>query len=166
MTEVEDGTQHPVLLEALTREFPNTIQIVHSPYLLARYTCLVYAFGFTEQPEYVAIASRPFNRVAYASPDFAHWLLDRYLLEEISPEDVSQGDLVFFFNDEGRLRHAGLNLSNGRVLSKWGLGYLYSHATFEVPDSYGNIVRYFRQLTLENALRHFKTFAREQGVFL
>lgn len=95
MTEEEDGTLHPALLKALTLECPNTVQIVHSPHPLERYTCLVHALGFTEQPEYLAIATRPFNRVAYASPDFAHWLIDRHLLQEILPADAQQGDLVF-----------------------------------------------------------------------
>jgi hypothetical protein len=166
MTEVEDGTQHPALLEALTKEYPNTIQIVQSPYPLARYTCLVHAFGFIEQPEYLAIATRPFNRVAYASPDFAHSLLDQHLLQEISFADVRQGDFVFYFNDEGRLKHAGVYLENERVLSKWGLGYLYNHAILEVPEAYGNTVRFFKQVPVEDILCHFKRFAKEKGILV
>jgi hypothetical protein len=166
MTDVEDGIQHPALLEAVRKEYPNTVQIVHSSYPLERYTCLVHALGFVEQPEYLAIAARPFNHVAYASPDFPHWLLDHNLLQEVSPADACRGDFVFYFNDEGRLKHAGLYLENGRVLSKWGLGYLYNHALFEVPERYGNTVRYFKRMTFENVLDQFKRFAKERGILV
>lgn len=165
MTHVEDVSTHPTLLAALSRECPNSVRIVDSPHPIRRYTCLMHALDFTEKPEYVAIASRGFA-VVYAGPRFAHWLLDRSLLEELPGAEAREGDLVFYFNGEGRFKHAGVRTGSGRVVSKWGTGHLYEHDTFEVPESYGETVRYFRKPSYEDALEHFVSFAKENGMLL
>jgi len=95
MTEVSNVSRHPELLAGIAREIPNTIRLVTSPYSISRYTCLLHVFGFVEKSEYVEIARRGFN-VGYASPDFAHWLMDKGFLTEIKPQDVRSGGLVFY----------------------------------------------------------------------
>jgi len=61
MTEVSDVSRHPELLAAITREIPNTIRLLASPYSINRHTCLVHVFGFAESREYIEIACRGFN---------------------------------------------------------------------------------------------------------
>jgi len=163
MTEVEDVERHPALLGDVTRDCPNTIVVLESSYPLRRYTCAMHIFDFAEKPEYVAIAERGFNRV-FAGGTFVHWLLDRGLLEEMAEADAREGDLVIYFNDEGRFKHAGLKLGKDRVVSKWGTGRLYEHGLFEVPESYGTTVRFFRRLTFEVAYKHFRWFAEQNGL--
>jgi cell wall-associated NlpC family hydrolase len=102
----------------------------------------------------------------YASPTFARWLLDRSFLREARQEEARKGDLVFYFNDNGRVSHAGVIVGNNRVESKWGVGHLYQHALFEVPESYGTKVRLFRKLDLEESLEYFRRFAKEKGMFV
>lgn len=165
MTEVQDVTQHPALLDELTMNCPNTIVLLDSPYPLSRYTCAMHVFDFTEKPEYVAIAERGFNRV-FAGGAFVHWLLDRGLLDETAQSDAQEGDLVLYFNDEKRFKHAGINLGGDRVLSKWGIGHLFTHGLFEVPETYGTKVRFFRSLPHEAAFKYFRCFAEENGVLL
>jgi hypothetical protein len=165
MTEVTDVSRHSGLLTAMTQEIPNTIKLVASPYSVNRYTCLVHVFGFAEKTEYIEIARRGFN-VGYASPDFAHWLIGKGFLSEIDPQDVQDGDLVFYFNVDGRFKHAGIMVSKERVLSKWGTGHLFEHALDEVPESYGAKTRFFKNLKYEEAFEHFKTYVRKKGMLL
>jgi hypothetical protein len=165
MTEVSDVLRYPELLAGIAREIPNTIKLVASPYSISRYTCLVHVFDFAEKSEYVEIARRGFN-VGYASPDFAHWLMDNGFLTEIKPQNVRNGDLVFYFNVDGRFKHAGIMVSKDRVLSKWGMGHLFEHALDEVPESYGAETRFFKNLKYEEGFEHFKTYVREKGMLL
>jgi len=59
--------------------------------------------------------------------------------------------------------HAGLAQTNLRVISKWGIGHLYEHELWDVPESYGTSIRFFKQLPCEEALDLFVQFAREKG---
>jgi hypothetical protein len=165
MTRVEDVSQHPALLHAISLEHPNTIKLLDSPHPIRRYTCLVHAFNFTEQPEYVLIAERGFN-VVFAGRQFAQWMIDHGHLAEVDAKDASAGDLVFYFNAEGQFKHAGI-MSNGNcVVSKWGTGHLYEHEILDVPESYGTQVRFFKSLQFEEAIKRFIDFARENGMLL
>ena len=122
----------------------------------------MHVFEFSGIPEYHAIANHGGGAV-YAGPDFAHWLVGNRLLTEVARADAGNGDLVFYFS-AGEFRHAGLLRANGRVVSKWGTGNLYDHELFEVPESYGTDVRYYKRLPRERALPLFTRFAQENGV--
>jgi len=163
MTEVEDVSRHPALLVSLTRECPNTVAVLDSRHPIRRYTCLMHVFDFAEKDEYAAIATRDGGRI-FAASVFAHWLLDNGLLEEVSQVDVQSGDIVLYFGGDGRFKHAGLSAGNGRVISKWGIGYLFEHGLLEVPDSYGSQVRCFKALPYRVAYGYFRRFAEQNGV--
>lgn len=159
MTEVQDITQHSVLLAEITRECPNSIHIIESPHPIDQYTCLMHVLNFTEKPEYIDIANAGLGRI-FAGLDFADWLVERGHLVEVSQGEAQKDDLVFYF-DEGRFKHAGLWELNGCVLSKWGVGHLYNHELFEVPLSFGPDVSFYRQLLYEDAFSLFTQFAEE-----
>jgi hypothetical protein len=163
MTEETDGARHPELLRKLSREHPNTITILESLHPLHCYTCFVHAFGFTEMPQYVSIAQIGFNYV-YASPDFAHWLCDQGRLVEVTGSDLVPNDLALYTSTDGRFRHAAIFFGSDRFQSKWGLGYLFEHRLFEVPDSYGNSARFFRGLPYAQAIRSFVCYAESKGM--
>jgi hypothetical protein len=163
MTYVDDVSRHPAVLAAVTCECPNSVALLDSAHPIRRYTCLMYVFDFAEKHEYAAIATHGLGRI-YAAGAFAHWLLDRGLLVELTPVEVREGDLVFYFNNEGRFKHAGLCRTDGRVMSKWGIGHLYEHGVFEVPDSYGDKLRFFRKLSYDEAFGHFMRFAEDNGM--
>lgn len=161
--EAQDWSEYLSRLTAATRGFPNAIVLLNSPYPIERYTCVVHVFEFTEKPEFVAIASRGFN-VVIAGPRFVEWLLEHRLLTEVSEAEMREGDLILYFDPSGRIKHAGLNRGNGRVESKWGKGGLFQHNIFEIPASYGSTVRFFRRIPSEEALQHFKQYAKEKGM--
>ena len=133
------------------------LQSCHS---LARYTCLMHALGFTEKPEYIEIAEHGFQDV-YAGPEFAHWLIDKSLLAEISKDRVEDRSLVFYFS-KGRFKHAGVLLASGRVISKWGTGHLFEHELFEIPMQYGDEARFFGGLSYGQAILNFADFALDR----
>lgn len=162
MTKVQDVTRHPVLLVEVTRGCPNSIRITESPHPIERYTCLMHVLDFTEKPEYIAIAETGLGHV-FAGENFAHWLIDRGLLTEVSQIKAQESDLVYYFS-EGKFRHVGLWHPSGRVLSKWGVGLLYNHKLFEAPISYGADVKFYKRLPYEEAYDYFTQFAEENGV--
>jgi hypothetical protein len=164
MTDTGDPSRHSELLDAIALECPHTIRILNSPLPLARYTCLVFALGFAGREDYETIASRGFN-VVFAGRGFAHWLLDQNALVEMQETDVRRGELVSYF-DDGRFMHAGLFLGNHRVASKWGVGHLYEHPLWEVPESYGTTIRFFKRLSCDEAMDYFIRFAKDKGMLL
>jgi len=164
MTEVPDPSQHPKRLEAIRHECPHTIRVLDWPLPIARYTCLVFALGFAGSPDYEAIASRGFN-VVFAGREFVRWLLDRDALFEVPEAEAKNGDLVLYFDHDGYM-HAGLVRGDGRIASKWGVGHLYEHDLWDLPESYGATVRFFQQLTGDQAIDYFIQFARHKGMFL
>ncbi len=162
ITEVQDASKHPALLADLTGECPNSIRITESPHPIDRYTCLMHVLEFTEKPEYVAIARYGLRRI-FAGTDFAHWLVERGHLVEVSQTEAQEGDLVLYFKD-GQFKHAGLWQSDDRVLSKWGVGHLYDHEIFEIPMSYGTEVKFYNRLPYEEAFGFFQEFVEESGI--
>jgi hypothetical protein len=165
MTEMEDVSRHPHLLDALTRECPNTIRLLNSPHPIQRYTCLVHVLDFTQKEEYELIASPGFH-VVFAGRAFAYRLIDRGSLVEITQLATQPRDFIFYFDEDGQFKHAGLILGNERAQSKWGVGHLYDHELFDVPESYGSSARFFKNLPYDQALDCFVDFAKEKGMLL
>jgi hypothetical protein len=56
--------------------------------------------------------------------------------------------------------------TNGEVISKWGIGHLYQHQLFEVPESYGSKLRFFTRLSYNEAYSYFRSFAEENGMIV
>jgi hypothetical protein len=110
----------------------------------------MHALDFTEKPEYELLARWRYDD-RFAGPVFIEWLLGNGRLVEIECSNAANRDLVFYFDDQGRSKHAGLWLGDKRVQSKWGIGHLYKHQIFEVPESYGTNVRFFKRLPFEEA---------------
>lgn len=124
---------------------------------LGRYTCLVHALGFTENPEYVDVA-RYGGDVVYAGPGFGDFLIERDFLSETSHTDASGGDLVFWF-DQRTFKHAGIWQSDRRIESKWGTKHLCNHEQWEIPSRYGRECISYRRPTYEKAIAAFLEFA-------
>ena len=57
-------------------------------------------------------------------------------------------------------------MKKGRVVSKWGLGHLWEHNILEVPISYGNEYKYYKDIQKEEAINSFCKFAESKGIDL
>lgn len=119
----------------------------------------MFALGIETDPEYFAMAQRCPEEV-HAGTRFVRFLVDRgFLVEQPSPE---RGLLIAYL-EERRFRHIGKLTDRGRVQFKWGIGHLYEHALFEVPDSYGDALRFFCPVERDLVLEAFFEFAELHG---
>lgn len=125
--------------------------------LVENSTCLTYSLRLYKDKTYLAVAGPFFRGTIFAGRQFVEWLLVQNKLEEL--DNPMPGCLVLYFSD-GTWKHAGTMISAQRVLSQWGTFPLYEHALFEVPTSYGNVVRYFRMPNPDEAIALFLSFAK------
>lgn len=70
---------------------------------------------------------------------------------EIYMENVLPGDIVLYHDDEnGDICHSGIVVGRNNnptvltICSKWGFGPEYLHKPHEVPEIYGNDLKYYR----------------------
>ena len=148
------------MLEELRPQFRHTIQVVTEPTDDLRYNCVMYAFGIERDEEYVGLVlACPLD--VHGDTLFVQYLLEKGDLTEI--EEPKSGALAIY-SDEERIRHIGRVTSKTRVTSKWGIGELYEHDTFDVPKSYGDNVRYFRHPGRDTIISRFIEFAEGKGV--
>ena len=59
--------------------------------------------------------------------------------------NLDSSDYVHLIGTARGGRSAGLYMAPNLVLSKWGVGPLFRHALWDVPKSYGDALRYFKQ---------------------
>ena len=91
---------------------------------------------------------------------YANYLIEQ-VLQEIRPNDSQDGDYVVYMHDN-MPTHVGYFL-NGRIVSKWGsFGHTWKHDLWEVPSSYGNEARYFRQLQKENCEKTYLSWTEQK----
>lgn len=159
MTQIQDVSQHPAILEKLSKDYANSIDVLNSPYPLNCYTCLMHVCQFIENENYAICAMRD----VYAGSDFAHWLINREGFSEKPLADAAPGDFIFYFHN-GEFKHAGILSDKEQVISKWGIGQLYQHNIWELPSSYGNEIRIFTPLSENEAYYLFTLFAEENGI--
>jgi hypothetical protein len=153
--------EHAAQIENLRCATRHNIVVKDSPHPIERYTCAVHAFSLVENPTYVEIASFGLGST-YAGPEFIAYLLEQELLSHRAEGEVTEHDLIFYF-ERGVFRHVGRLVAPTRVLSKWGKGLLYEHDTWEVPENYGNEVRYFVGPDGSEAFALFKQYAEHKG---
>ena len=147
------------VIEELRKEFAHGIRVEQEAVVgqpeTWQYTCFQYALGWIDPPRPVWVIANAFPDV-YPSPDFMAFLVDNHL-EEVTRAQAQDGDLVIY-SDESVVRHAGI-LRGREVVSKWGTVHLWLHGTQEVPQSYGDAVRYFRPISPGEATQAFVDYA-------
>jgi hypothetical protein len=153
--------QHPLMIQELILSYDHFIKLVHSQYPIDRYTCVVYSFGLTQDPTYLAIAGFGLGRT-FAGANFIHFLLDHGLISQRQAGYESVDDLAIYFHND-IFKHVGTVLASNRVRSKWGRGHLFDHPTWNVPLSYGDSVKYFKQLEPKEGLDLFIGYAKFKG---
>jgi len=95
----------------------------------------------------------------YPSSAFVAFLIAN-VLSEITIDEVQSGDVVVYF-EGNQVQHAGI-VQNDLIVSKWGTAHTLKHKLFEVPDTYGTTVRFFRPISRDDALVSFLNFARHE----
>lgn len=133
-----------------------------------KWNCFAFAFnlGTSRAYEQIAWADRRGCNTFFASPRFVQFVIQKESVSEISEGEAQPGDVVIYLDDDRAHKHAGkITPNHGRVKSKWGVGHFWEHGLWEVPEKYGNTVRFFRDIPEATAEREFLEFAKLQPGF-
>lgn len=128
--------------------------------------CFSYALGLHET-DYLQLVKNYYDDTGvgnsyFANSSFIDFLLKRGILEQI--HEPSMGDLIIYFDDENKPTHAGIikECASSQVQlveSKWGsIRALFQHKIWDVPVSYGNIIKYYLVPDLEITKQQFIDF--------
>jgi hypothetical protein len=147
--------EHSALVEQVRRTYPHTIRHVPEPSDL---NCAPYALRLSNNAIYRAIA-RDFDREIFAGRQFVEWLLSGRIREIEHPKS---GSLALYFSG-AVWRHAGLVSGPRRITSKWGTFPVYEHDFCDVPARYGDRLRFFETMSMDDALALFLEYARSCG---
>ncbi len=122
------------------------------------YNCVSYALGLTKDTEYHRLVNQFVN--THADTAFVQHLIN---CKAIVPQLTRKAGLLGVYDNGGTITHVGLFSSCSHLTSKWGLGLLWEHGAFEVPDIYGNNLQAFSTPDPATIRQQFITYARGQG---
>jgi hypothetical protein len=88
---------------------------------------------------------------------FFRQLYETGILTETTESELQPLDLIVYYCD-GEKRHVGQYMAPNVVESKWGVGPLLRHGTWDLPLSYGDQLRYFKPPSQEDV----DAFVRQQ----
>jgi hypothetical protein len=114
--------QHIFELEALRNQFGHSIITLPFEEPLQNCNCVMFALVLRLDE-----ASSVLGRF-YASTQYLGSIITKKHLNE---SEAINGSLVVYW-DEGKIEHVGVTQANGRIASKWGIGYAYEHEKWEV----------------------------------
>jgi len=165
-------SEHAELVRRLRDEFAHTIEPARDgrgQMMRPFGTCFAFAMGFHEDAVYHRIAT--LDSIAnlehyFASPAFVSWLLESGTLRRLERTVPLESVLVLYFKPTGEPVHAGIEFAEGRVRSKWGIGWVWDHGVWEVPSSYGHEVAYYERPTIDQTRAAFLDWLREQPDFV
>jgi hypothetical protein len=139
-------------MQELKEEFGHTIQCLENPYLGEPYNCYMYALDVVGAKEITSILRAKVDTLKFGD-EFIQLLIDQGIAKP-SPT----GKLVIYFH-KGVPKHGAKKLAGQRMVSKWGLGGLWEHAPFEIPNTYGDSYRIFSVTDKQAIIKAFLTYA-------
>lgn len=148
---------HAARLEELRDQFSHSIALIPFDEPLQDCNCVIYALGFRMQNP-----SSLFGRF-YANTDYLRSLIDQGYLVEVAAQPAD-GFLAVYYSGN-KVEHVGIVRTAGRVVSKWGIGFLYEHREWEVPSSYGSSIRYFASIDPDYAFNLLEAFLGAKQCF-
>lgn len=119
-----------------------------------QFTCYMHALDLSVPPPLVVSIMERFDSV-FPGAEFIALLVEHQRLEAV-PEPENDDVVIYFAGHTPK--HAG-KFNDGMVVSKWGLGHLWQHPVFEVPESYGQAVQAFRRVDGAMAAEWFVDYA-------
>lgn len=133
-------SRHPQRINCLLKDYSHSIKVQGNPNVMDTTTdCFMYVFK-DNLPDRLR---KTIDKVSENSQDntinIFQELLDNDFIELHDTQRIEDAVIVYF--DNGIAKHFG-RIVNGEIISKWGKGLIWKHPVFEVPISYGNIVKY------------------------
>lgn len=117
-----------------------------------QFNCYMYALNLHESGRIVQLLERTAHPLGN---DFMRWLVETRRLKPRT-DGLQPNDLILYSDMTGP-KHAG-RWDGSLVVSKWGLAHVWKHGTFEVPTSYGDIVRSYRAVASTRAEHWFADY--------
>lgn len=114
------------------------------------YNCFIYTLGLNDDKEII------FGTKGFIYSNFFKKLIRENILEET--KDPKEGDYIIYENLKdypGEITHSGILDKNGMIISKWAWGPIIKHKIFDVPESYGNKITYFKKLDKDEVIKLF-----------
>lgn len=162
-----NADQRAEMIQELSANHPHSIRQL--PEQRLNYNCFEYAFELVGSHLYEHIAEvdcAARRNVFFAGSEFARFLIETGTLIKVGENEARPGDVVTYFDDLGVPQHAGKIASDDQLInSKWGGGPLLEHRLWEVPESYGKAVRFFRAIPADKAEQVFSEFCRSRDDF-
>jgi len=107
------------------------------------YNCFMHVLNLVDRVE-PNVERMPNGQIHFlVDSAFFRQLYESGLMTATTVAELKPLDLVVYYFD-GEKRHVGRHISPGVVESKWGIGPLVRHGTWDVPNSYGHKLRYFK----------------------
>ncbi len=157
ITKCRGETKQEKLIEDLSLRYPHSIKKHEDKSVIEsslEYNCFNYALNLFRS---LLLREGVTKKDLFPDCEFVRFCIEKIRLAEIPFKAVKNDDLIIYFDSGAQPKHAG-TMRNMRVVSKWGHGNLWEHATWEVPISYGNNVRYFAAIEDEEVLKHYLEF--------
>ena len=142
---LEQATQgipckHPQCINSLSNDYSHSIVKQGNPNDMDTTTdCFIYVFKQKIPNSLMEIIHKISENSQENLKNCIQELLESGFIEL---HDIkSTDDTVIVYFDNSIVKHFG-KIVNGEIISKWGKGLIWKHPVFEVPISYGNIVKY------------------------
>ena len=162
-------------IELLRPKYKHTIQLVEGwPEEFEEqppFTCVMHALGLSNDPLHTAVRCIPRMRESselnpkgeiFADTNFVEFCIERVGLQLISDHKKSPGDSIIYRNENGKCKHIGEVIENGRIRSKWGAQLFCEHKPKEVLDYYGNEIQYVERLEQKRSTVLFAEYAQQE----
>jgi hypothetical protein len=151
-SKLKDANAYEARLNTLRDQFGHRIAILpEGRERIARFNCFAYALGLWDHAEYTRLVDNKSDSAVINSSTISE-MLSEGVLVETDPKHLHANDMVVYY-DNGTVTHAGVVRDKCLVRSKWGANEVHEHAVWDVPASYGDVVRYFRRPAPEAVLR-------------
>ena len=136
------------LIDALSHDHPHSISLAQEAISgkpeTGIFNCIQYALDLVEPPDQIFRIACCQKDVG-VGPKFVAWLVSNSILRPTDMDHADDRDLVLYF--EGPIVKHAAKISGDRLISKWGSFHLWNHGLWEVPEAYGNEIRYFRAIS-------------------
>ncbi|MDP3956830.1 MAG: hypothetical protein Q8P97_02440 [bacterium] len=151
-SENEENWYKPDLFQKNTLSIiPKGIEVLELPPEENRnYNCFIYVLGLQNELEILQ------ETKGFIYNSFIEKLLEKGEFSDV--EDPSNGDIIFYRNQDGIITHAGKIIENNFIVSKWSWGPVLRHRVFDVPDFYGNNISYYQGIKHDQAIQLYAKY--------
>lgn len=117
------------------------------------YNCFVYVLGLNKDKKIIK------ETKGFIYSNFFQTLINKGELE--FTDSHKNGDIILYLNPKqfgSEITHSGIVQENETIVSKWSWGPIIKHNIFDVPDFYGDRVKYVKGINLEKSKRLYNQY--------